>query len=52
MKRNEFWDHAKLHLMEMRNYEIDELLTAINDKNVRALRSRFRYYFNQFLLPD
>ena len=31
---------------------IAELEKAINDKNVRALRSRFKYYFNQFILPD
>jgi len=52
MKRNAFWEHAKFHLMEMRNYEMNELINAINDKNVRALRSRFKYYFNQFILPN
>ncbi|TAL51538.1 MAG: hypothetical protein EPN86_06470 [Nanoarchaeota archaeon] len=51
LTRNPFWEHARLHLMEIRNYELDEVLTAIANKEVRAFRSRFNYFFNQFLLP-
>ena len=52
MKRNEFWDHAKKHLIEIRNYEIDEVIQAIQNKEVRGFRSRFKYFFNQFILPE
>lgn len=52
MQKNAFWDHAKRHLMEIKNYEIDEIIQAINNKEIRGFRSRFKNFFHQFLLPE
>jgi len=52
MSNWEFYEHAKMTLLENRNYEIDELLQAINQKQIRSYKSRFKTFFNNILLPQ
>ena len=52
MKRNSFWEYARLHSLESQNYQIDEILKSIDEKTVRAFKSRFNNFFNQAILPD
>ena len=52
MKRNAFWEHAKMHLLESSNYQIDEVLKSIQEKTIRPFKSRFNNFFNQAILPD
>jgi len=52
MNKWEFYEHARMTLLENRNYEIDEILKAINQKEIRGYKSRFKNFFNNILLPQ
>ncbi|MFH1801511.1 MAG: hypothetical protein ABH804_01620 [archaeon] len=52
MKRHTFWEHARLHNLESKNYEIDEILDSIREKTIRVFKSRFNNFFNQAILPN
>ena len=52
MAKLEFYEHARMTLLESRNYEIDELMKAISNKEIRGYKSRFKSYFNNVLLPQ
>ncbi len=52
MKRNAFWEHARMHLLESANYQIDEVLKSIEEKTIRPFKSRFNNFFNQAILPE
>lgn len=52
MSKWEFYEHARMTLLENRNYEIDELLQAIHQKQIKGYKSRFKNFFNNILLPQ
>ena len=52
MTTHQFYEHAKMTLLESRNYEIGELHQAIGQKEMKGYKSRFKNFFNGVLLPQ